>query len=277
MSQHPLFAQALGALGRRAEVMDLGPAGRALAIRRRLPLLGEVAYLPRGPTWATEEPGLRAEALDRLASRGVRLLEAEAPCPSLRRAGFRAVATPAHVAELDLTGTPRARRAALAGTWRNALRRAEGAGLRLDWRRFEGEPGHWLLAREAGMRRERGYRALPPALACAFARTGPDAARVLVARVGAEPVAGMLFLLHPPVATYQIGWTGERGRTTEAHRLMLMAAADRLAEEGFVRLDLGTVDTETNPGLARFKIGAGARVRALGGSWVRLPFARPRL
>lgn len=274
LQQHSRFASALRALGRDVERIDLGGAGQALVIRRGVPGLGRLGYAPRGPVWRTDDPDGRVEALGRLTRDGVRLIEAEAPCPSLRRAGFRQVMTAAHVAELDLSGTERDRRAALSGTWRNALRRAEGAGLRLEWRRFDGDPSHWLLMHEARMRCERRYRALPQSLACAFARTGRDAAWVLSAHDGAEPVAGMLFLLHAPVATYHIGWTGDRGRALSAHRLMLMAAADRLAAEGVCRLDLGAVDTEAEPGLARFKIGAGARVRALGGSWVRLPFAR---
>jgi hypothetical protein len=36
-------------------------------------------------------------------------------------------------------------------------------------------------------------------------------------------------------------------------------------------LDLGTVDTENAPGLARFKIGSGAQIRSLGGTWLRIP------
>jgi hypothetical protein len=50
-----------------------------------------------------------------------------------------------------------------------------------------------------------------------------------------------------------------------------MMAADDLAARGHVRLDLGTVDTEAAPGLARFKLAVGATVHPLGGSWLGLP------
>lgn len=274
LQQHPRFAVALRALGQRAEMLDLADgAGHALVVRRRLPLFGDLGYVPRGPAWATEDLEVRARALANLGRTGVRLLEAESPCRSLRAAGFRMVATPAHVAELALATTPETRRAAFAPKWRGHLRQAERARLLIRDEAFDGDPSHWLLAREAGMRRERGYRALPQSVACAFARACPGAARIHSAWEEGEPVAGMLFLLHPPGATYQIGWSGERGRATSAHHLLLAVAADHLAAEGVLRLDLGTLDAEANPGLARFKIGCGARVRPLGGSWLRLPFA----
>ncbi|GIT85375.1 hypothetical protein ROBYS_03910 [Roseobacter sp. OBYS 0001] len=81
----------------------------------------------------------------------------------------------------------------------------------------------------------------------------------------------MLFLEHGPVATYHLGWTSSAGRGANAHYALLMHAADYFAERSITRLDIGTVDTENTPGLARFKIGSGAQVRALGGTWIRMP------
>lgn len=275
LQQHPAFGRALTALGQRVETLALtdragAGIGSALAIWRRLPVIGEVGYLPRGPAWRGEpSPEAQAYALARLP---VRLVEADGPCPGLRAAGFRQVATAAHVAEMDLTCTPEARRAALDGKWRHALRRAERSGVTVHEEAYAGDPSHWLLAREGAQRRERGYRAWPYAVTCALAQSTPGAARMFVAQEGREVIAAMLILLHLPVATYHIGWSGDRGRALSAHRLLLMAAADGLAAEGYARLDLGSVDTVTAPGLARFKIGTGACVRALGGSWLRLPF-----
>jgi lipid II:glycine glycyltransferase (peptidoglycan interpeptide bridge formation enzyme) len=74
----------------------------------------------------------------------------------------------------------------------------------------------------------------------------------------------MLFLLHSPWASYHIGWSGAEGRRTNAHALLLWQAMLRLREEGFTTLDLGDVNTEDAPGLARFKIGTGALVAPLG-------------
>ncbi len=276
LQQHPRYAESLRVLGHEARMLDLDGTGQVLAIWRKVPVLGRIGYVPRGPVWITASDQARTEAMERLASQAIRLVEAEAPCPSLRASGFHQVATPVHVAELDFSGTPETRSARIGPKWKGALRQAERSGLRIGWEHFDGDLSHWLLTREAAMRQERRYRALPQVVACAFAKATPGSALILAASLGGEPVAGMLFLLHPPVATYHIGWSGDRGRACSAHHLLLRTAADRFADEGYVRLDLGSVDTEGSPGLARFKIGSGARVRALGGSWLRLPFARAR-
>ena len=80
----------------------------------------------------------------------------------------------------------------------------------------------------------------------------------------------MLMQMHPPVATYHIGWTNAHGRSLMAHHLLLWHAANDMANHGVTRLDLGTVDTQTAPGLARFKIGSGANIRPLGPTMIRL-------
>jgi hypothetical protein len=46
---------------------------------------------------------------------------------------------------------------------------------------------------------------------------------------------------------------------------------DALENLGTQVLDLGSVDTVSAPGLARFKLGAGAQVKSLGGTWLHLP------
>ncbi len=83
----------------------------------------------------------------------------------------------------------------------------------------------------------------------------------------------MLFVLHPPHASYHIGWAGDPGRATHAHNLILWQAMGALAADGITALDLGLVETDTAPGLARFKIGAGACVRPLGATLLIPPVA----
>ena len=50
--------------------------------------------------------------------------------------------------------------------------------------------------------------------------------------------------------------------------VQLELAARQLAEEGVGRINLGLLDTETTPGLARFKLGAGATPLKTGGTWI---------
>lgn len=277
LQQHPFFVAALSRLGREARLLVLRDGSRTLGhvVMLRRPGLGRAALAARGPVWTDAAgPEDRVAGLRALNRLGLRMVEAEGAgaAPALRAAGFRQVTTPAHLAVLDLAGTPAGRRARASDKWRNRMRQAEAAGLHLHHEPFGGDPGHWLLRAEAAQRRARRYRALPTALAAAFAQANPGMARLFLAEAGGAPVAAMLFLRHGPVATYHIGWTGPEGRRVSAHGALLMLAADWLAERGHVSIELGCVDTEAGAGLARFKLGAGARLRALGGGWLRLPF-----
>jgi hypothetical protein len=264
----PLLQSATAARALAALRVSLTDAGQLVAQILLLRRFGFTATL-RGPLWhpAVTPPQMTA-ALRVLRRHGLRLVEADDPATAtaLHAAGFRQVATPAHVAELDLTPDAATRRRALDGKWRNRLVHAEKSRLTLHHRRLEG-PADPLLMAEAAQRRTRRYRALPPGLSLAF---GP-AAHVVEARQNGTPVAAMLFLRHGQTATYHIGHTTPAGRAAEAHRLILWHMADTLARDGVTRLDIGTVDTETTPGLARFKLGTGARLRPLGGSFIAIP------
>ncbi|GGL65213.1 GNAT family N-acetyltransferase [Wenxinia marina] len=263
LQQHSGYAAALARLGRRAETVRTG--GAAMLVLRRGPL----TLTARGPLWDSALD-LAARTLW-LRRHGPRLVEAEADdAPALAAAGYGRVLTSAAVADLDLTGGPQAIWARARGKWRNRALVGRRAALRLRNAPFDGDPDHWLLSAEARMRSERAYRALPLALTVAFAAANPGAARLFVMERGTQPLAGMLFFRHGRAVTYMTGWTGPEGRAVSAHHLILMRAAAWYGARGAVRMDLGSVDTEAAPGLARFKLGSGARLRRLGGSWLRL-------
>jgi hypothetical protein len=254
------------ALGRpRLMVTDAGaPLGQALILRR----LGFGAAL-RGPVWRPEtSTGARIAALRAFRRVGLCAVEAEdtAEAGLLHAAGFRRVATPAHVAELALSPDHDALRRALSPKWRNQLRAGERAGLASACRPLAAATDPLLVA-EAAQARARRYRTLPQAFACAF-----PGAEIHEAWLHGTPVAAMLFLRHGTVATYHIGHTTPAGRATNAHRLLLWQAMLHFAALGVTRLDLGTIDTETAPGLAAFKLGTGATARPLGGSFLAIPW-----
>ncbi|KPP84746.1 MAG: putative protein involved in methicillin resistance [Rhodobacteraceae bacterium HLUCCA08] len=270
LQQHPLYLDAVAAIGGDAARIEVPGAAPVGLVRRRIGPLGTVALASRGPVWHACLTDRQAEALRGLRAAGLRIVTSEGGDEAaLRRAGFRQILTPAHFAEWDLTGDAAARRAAMKGKWRNRLARAEEAGLTIRSDSWRGLP-HWLLDADAAQQRDRHYRALPRVLLAAMARTR-GAARVFEARHRGAIVAGLLVLRHGPVATYQTAWTGPEGRRLNAHSLLLARAADWLARHGHVRLDLGPVETERNPGLARFKLGTGARLRRGGGTWLAIP------
>ena len=210
---------------------------------------------------------------------GLRVLIVNAGHPGeaagLRDAGFLQVMTGGFGAAIDLTRPQAERRAALQGKWRNRLVRAEASGLEVRAARYHAGRHGWLIEAEVAQRRARGYRGLPPGLAALAAQADPGAVRVFEAVAQGRVIAAMLFLIHGAAATYFIGHAGAEGRAAAAHNLLLWQASNRLAAAGVARLDLGPVETERAPGLARFKLGAGAEAKERGGSWLWTPATAP--
>lgn len=272
LQQHRRFAAALQRIGQEAAIQPVEHEGSQIGQVLTLKRFG-LSYAPRGPIWHPDtSPEQRAAALHALTPR-LALCEANSPADAatLRAAGYGMLVTGASVAELDITGGAQAMRARQTRKWRNHLRKAESFGLTASYGGLNTKRGKRLFVEETLQRRANRYRALPLSLAAAWAASGPAASELQCLRYKGEVVALMLYLFHRPVATYHIGWTSAQGRTTRAHRFGLMAMADRLAVRGFTQIDLGTLDSENARGLADFKIGSGAVVRPLGGSWLRLP------
>lgn len=157
-------------------------------------------------------------------------------------------------------------RAGLSGKWRNRLVAAEQSGVRV--RRGGQAVLGALLAAEGAQRRQRGYRALPEG----FSRALPDSAlRLWEWRQAGAFGAAMAFVVHGRSATYHLGWASQAAKAAGVHGVMLLRAAQALRAEGVQWLDLGSVDTEAAPGLARFKLGTGAHLRRLGATCLVVP------
>lgn len=282
--QHPLYGAACTALGGTAvsHVWTDGATvlGHAVVLIRRWPGLGTVAMLARGPVWADTlpDPDRHAALEDLLARLGathaavIATPERIGDADPLRCRGWLALIEGGSTARLSLPRTEATLRAGLHGKWRNRLIRAEQAGLTLRLRPFTPANGTWLLEKEAAQARSRGYKRLPPAFTHAWcAAGGRDAALLASAERDGDMLAGMLFLRHGGSASYHVGWTSALGRASDAHRLLLYRSALRLARMGHGTLDLGTLDTVTTPGLARFKLGIGAQPIRLSATRIKAP------
>ena len=255
LQQSEVYASALRANGARASWQNLG-CGAALVIER-----GRLRTVFRGPIWRDgTAPDDHRRALRRLARwPGLTLVTPEAPLHGL---GLMPLVTPMHHAIWALTGDLRA---GMAGKWRNRLVAAEG---RVTLHRGGPETLDRLIRSEGEQRGARGYRSLPEG----FTRTLPRSAlRLWEWRSKGQMGAAMAFVVHGTGATYHLGWTSDAGRAEGVHAVMLAHAAAALAAEGVRWLDLGSVDTEGAPGLARFKLGTGARLRQLGPTLLVLP------
>jgi len=102
----------------------------------------------------------------------------------------------------------------------------------------------------------------------AVAAADKNALLPLSAKREGDLVAGVILLRHGACATYMASWTSARGRAGQAHNLLLWRAIARLKQDGIRWLDLGGLNTESQEGLARFKLGLGGQVFTLTGSYL---------
>ncbi len=224
-----------------------------------------IAMLPRATLSKDTLPILIRDAGLR---REVLVINPDHPAPWLGDLGAVPVMTPTHVAEVDLTGDLRAQ---MHQKWRNRLVFAEGQGLRLTRQNLPYKPDNWILQQDAQQQATRGYAAWSDGMTLAFTKANRGSAKLFTAFDGKDPVAAMLFLRHGDSATYHIGHATDAGRAASAHNLLLWEGMNWLANKGVTTLELGQVDTEKAAGLARFKLGTGATLRPLGGSWLWWP------
>jgi len=257
-------------------MFDVGEPAAFLPLQQSAPYAAAVAACGAGVRWleggvlAVERGRLRLisriAGLDRAGLRrlahwpGVTLVT-----PEDEVAGFGLVplVTPMHHAVWELGPDLRA---GMARNWRGHLRQADRAGLRV--RCGDAETLETLVGLEAVQRRERRYRALPEG----FTRALPkDALRLWDWRQGGALQAAMCFVVHGQSASYHLAWGSEAARAVGVHQLMLVRAAEALWAEGVRWLDLGSLDSDRAPALARFKLGTGATLRRLGATCLVLP------
>lgn len=247
---------AAGACGARVSRIDLG-AGVAQVVER-----GRMRLISRGPVW-TGDPSMaeRRTALRRFARwPGITLVTPE---ESMAGFGLIPLVTPMHHAIWDLSGDPRSR---MDRKWRNHLTAAERKGFEFAENRAGALEA--LIEVEAMQRAARRYRTLLPG----FSRALPDRAlRLWEWRPAGTLQASMCFVRYGASATYHMAWAGQAARDGAVHGLMLWRAALALRAEGVRWLDLGSINTEQAPGLARFKLGTGAVVRRFGPTMLVLP------
>lgn len=250
------YAAAARASGAHVHWSDLG-AGRALVVER-----GPLRLVSRGPVWAEGcGPKDQRLALRRLA----RWPGLTIATPEIAVQGFGLVplVTPMHHAIWRLD---RDLRKGLAGKWRNRLTAAERAGVAVS--RGNGTTMDRLILEEQRQRQRRGYHSFP----AGFTQSMPaEALRIWEWCQDGGIAAAMAFVRHAGSATYHLGWASDVARQKGVHAVMLLEAAMDLQAEGVRWLDLGSVDTERAPGLARFKLGTGARLRRLGSTVLVLP------
>ena len=251
---------------RRFETRD----GTCLVQSRKLPLIGPFHLLSRGPSGGSAEEVMSLLREVRRSLSGPLVVNAPA---NVGRLGGLQIARGAELAMIDLCEAD-SMRARLNQKWRNQLKKAERAPMTIVDQPLDATRHNWFFQAEAAQQRARKYKSYPAAFLLAYAKANPGQARLYTAAENGEPVAAMLILKHGRAATYQAGVTTELGRKHCAHNGLLWKAMSDLSRRGFETLDLGRSDL--NPGLARFKLGSGARIEQLGGSLLFHSWFAPR-
>jgi lipid II:glycine glycyltransferase (peptidoglycan interpeptide bridge formation enzyme) len=253
--------------------------GQAQFIVRSWGRVASVALCTRGPVWRTRlspEDETRAfAALKRtLPLKGIRFMAVTPEVEEGQAHGLkpmRRVISGLSTVVLDLSQSMEALKAQLDSRWRYSLTRSEDSGIHIQ--RVGTNPGQyrWLLDAEMEKRSDRKLEGLPREFFDLYVNSRRQpAANVLTFRadLGRDRVAAMMFLIHGEAATYQIGWTTEAGRDSNAHHLILWRGIQALKEAGVRVLDLGGVNTFRSAGVARFKLGTGGKVVTLAGTYI---------
>jgi hypothetical protein len=274
--QHPAYGAAYGArayhIDRRAVVLINGEtAGMVQIFEARLGggVFHSVA-LDHGPVWL---PGYGDASHNRAffenfarlyparAGRRRRLIPAlpdtEDTRALLAGCGFRHQAGSSYQTiwhDLSKDITPRR-------NWIAMVQRAQDSGLRIEWD-DTGRTLGWLLRYEAQARRQKSYHGPSYTLMQGLARRFNPVNGLLVGRalMAGRPVAGLLFILHAPSATYQIGWTGPDGRRAGAQNLLLWDGLRILKQRGIGYLDMGGVNDGPAKSVKYFKEGMGGEL-----------------
>ncbi len=255
------------------------PLALLQAYRKHYWLVG-VTRILRGPVWLVdplEDPrgaGVCADIARRY--RGGRLdflswlpelPDAPQSAEMIEALGLHRVVTGYASIWLDLRQDPEALLAGLHGKWRSALRKAEREGLTIARDGKDRQRQAALLLYET-FRRKKRFVGPSGDFIGAIAAADKDALLSLSARRGDKLVAGVILLRHGASATYLASWTSDAGRAGQAHNLLLWRGIEMLQQEGTQWLDLGGLNTESQRGLARFKLGLGGEVFTLTGSYL---------
>ncbi len=289
LQQHWAYGRALEAIGVPVEMWQIAAGENAAAFcvvaRRQLAGLIGIESIMRGPLWLDTGISLdtRVSILAALKAQSQpwrwRFLaqqpEIEATEPALqklKRAGLKRIITGYSTPWLDLRPDVAHLRDGLVGKWRNQLARAEDAHLTISLGGRKAHQHSWLLEKEAEQRKGRGYQGLPLGLVPLFnsvlEEAGEQAVLSVNALSGRRKIAGALFLLHGNSATYHIGWAGEEARAVNAQNRVLYEGMLALKDRGISFLDLGGVNTANGAGIARFKLGTGAKPVTLVGTYI---------
>lgn len=267
------------------------PVALAQMLTRRLPLIGGIARLNRGPILLDELPEDQSIARTLEALRAL-LREARRRCwwvvqiapelpdietvfSSLMRMGLRRRPEQAWASgRLALGLDEKYLLMGLNGKWRNCLRKGERLGVKVTNHPGTGPEQALLISAYAELQRSKGFKGLSEALLRNLAEQQGKAwqfdlfiARAANAPAGDEPLGMLVSIRHGDTVTYLIGATNEQGRQMQANSVLLWHAILNAKDSGCAWFDIGGLNSATPKGVAEFKKGVNAASYSLVGEW----------
>jgi lipid II:glycine glycyltransferase (peptidoglycan interpeptide bridge formation enzyme) len=264
----------------RARVIQEGEQiAQAQFIVRKWGGLGAMALCTRGPVWRKplspkEESQVYAALKKTLPLTGIRFMAITPEVPAGVPHGLnpmRRIMSGMSTVMLDITPSLDDLRAQLDRRWRHRLVGGENSEMVVHRVGTNAGQYRWLLDAEMKQRTDKKLDGLPVQFFDHYVESRKQPAKnilTLRADVGRDRVAAMMFLIHGEAATYQVGWTSDKGRDLHAHNLILWKGIEALKERGIRMLDLGGVNTIRSAGIARFKMSTGGKVLTLAGTYI---------
>ena len=264
----------------RARVMREGEQiAQAQFIVRKWGGLGAMALCTRGPVWGQVlSPKVEAEVFKALKKslplKGIRFM-AVTPEVSVGQPhglnSMRRIMTGMSTVMLDLRPSLDELRAQLDRRWRHRLVGGENSEMTVHRVGTNAGQYRWLLEAEMKQRTDKKLDGLPLQFFDIYVDSRKQPVKnilTLRADLGRDRIAAMMFLIHGEAATYQVGWTSDKGRDLHAHNLILWKGIEELRARGVRMLDLGGVNTIRSAGIARFKMSTGGKVLTLAGTYI---------
>ncbi len=161
-------------------------------------------------------------------------------------------------------------RANLKSNWRGSLKKAEKSDIKIEWD-FEKKSYTLFKACYMADKAAKQYNGVSPKLLDNLALFSPQHSPMIIGKaiLKGQEIGAILILTHGSCATYQIGWTLDKGRETCAHHLLLWSARKVLRQYNINMLDLGGINEqdEKAKGLSAFKRGTGGEIVQLAGQY----------
>ncbi len=252
--------------------------GAAQAFVRAIPYIGGGAVLVnRGPLWQSERatPSTLAAVISALreywvSKRGMYLRVAPAIRAGEVSQGLFKEASydPAQYSRpwisacLDLSSPTETLRRSLRANWNASLKKAESAGIKVDYGPEERLLTDIRTELERLTVRKQFMSPVTPAFIETFQDFADDKHKLwsFTAMHGKQPLGGIALARYGSVCEYLIGAVNDEGKRLGAGQLLLWSAVIKAKDSGYRWLDLGGMDPEATPkGILYFKSGLGAK------------------